>query len=214
MQPKDKNDSVQLSSRYLQYTYAKRHFRGTPRPEIFPIGSTNEIHSRPSEVKEEVDNATMTARQYASWNGNFLKEITQNQSQDCRVYDPSGISSTLAGEAGGVGAKTGLYAIPVLTPDRLEKRQNGRRFKDDGDPAFTLTAQDKHGVFDGASIRRLTPTECERLQGFPDNFTKYGIDSKGNEILISDTQRYKVLGNAVTTSVVMEIVKRLLRSFL
>jgi len=35
---------------------------------------------------------------------------------------------------------------PVLTPDREEKRQNGRRFKDDGEPAFTLTAQDRHGV--------------------------------------------------------------------
>jgi DNA (cytosine-5)-methyltransferase 1 len=36
--------------------------------------------------------------------------------------------------------------IPVLTPDRAEKRQNGRRFKDNGEEAFTLTAQDKHGV--------------------------------------------------------------------
>ncbi|XZR29006.1 DNA (cytosine-5-)-methyltransferase, partial [Streptococcus canis] len=37
-------------------------------------------------------------------------------------------------------------AIPVLTPDRLEKRQNGRRFKTDGDPMFTLTSQDRHGI--------------------------------------------------------------------
>ena len=37
-------------------------------------------------------------------------------------------------------------AIPVLTPDRIEKRQNGRRFKDDGDEMFTLTAQDRHGI--------------------------------------------------------------------
>ena len=37
-------------------------------------------------------------------------------------------------------------AIPVLTPDRAEKRQNGRRFKTDGEPMFTLTAQDRHGV--------------------------------------------------------------------
>lgn len=41
-------------------------------------------------------------------------------------------------------------AIPVLTPDRPEKRQNGRRFKDNGEPSFTLTAQDRHGV--GVSI--------------------------------------------------------------
>lgn len=37
-------------------------------------------------------------------------------------------------------------AIPVLTPDRAVKRQNGRRFKEDGDPSFTLTSQDRHGV--------------------------------------------------------------------
>lgn len=37
-------------------------------------------------------------------------------------------------------------AIPVLTPDRIEKRQNGRRFEDDGDEMFTLTAQDRHGI--------------------------------------------------------------------
>lgn len=55
-------------------------------------------------------------------------------------------------------------------------------------------------------IRRLTPTECERLQGFPDNWTKYGIDENGNKINISDTQRYKCLGNAVTTNVIEWIV--------
>lgn len=37
-------------------------------------------------------------------------------------------------------------AIPILTPDRAEKRQNGRRFKEDGEPMFTLTGQDRHGV--------------------------------------------------------------------
>jgi len=50
-------------------------------------------------------------------------------------------------------------------------------------------------------IRRLTPTECERLQGFPDGWTEG----------ISDTQRYKCLGNAVTTNVVCEIARRLLK---
>jgi DNA (cytosine-5)-methyltransferase 1 len=48
-------------------------------------------------------------------------------------------------------------------------------------------------------IRRLTPKECERLQGFPDNWTD----------ILSDTQRYKTLGNAVTTNVIKEIIKRL-----
>lgn len=102
-------------------------------------------------------------------------------------------------------------AIPVLTPDRPEKRQNGRRFKEDGEPAFTLTAQDKHGIFNGSTIRRLTPTECERLQGFPDSWTKYGIDTKGGKVEISDSQRYKCLGNAISVPVPEEIFRRLKR---
>ena len=65
--------------------------------------------------------------------------------------------------------------------------------------SFTLTGQDKHGVFNGVQIRRLTPTECERLQGFPDGWTEG----------ISDTQRYKCLGNAVTTNVITAIGARL-----
>ena len=51
-------------------------------------------------------------------------------------------------------------------------------------------------------IRRLTPRECERLQAFPDDWTRFGAD--GEEI--SDTQRYKCLGNAVTTTVVTHII--------
>ena len=91
---------------------------------------------------------------------------------------------------------------PVLTPDRENKRQNGRRMKNNDEPMFTLTAQDKHGVYDGMTVRKLTPVECERLQGFPDNWTKYGKDDE----LISDTQRYKCCGNAVTTNVITAIV--------
>ena len=52
----------------------------------------------------------------------------------------------------------------------------------------------------GAKIRRLTPTECERLQGFPDNWTKG----------ISDTQRYKCLGNAVTVNVIKAIMNKIM----
>jgi len=188
------------------------NFRGTPRPKVFPFGRND----------EQVTNKS-----------NSIKQIIPG-GQGLRVYDPSGVSTTLASNAGGTGAKTGLYAIaidhgelktkeiattldanywkgldnhqartgiavPVLTPDRLNKRQNGRRFKEDGDVSFTLTSQDKHGIYNGTRIRRLTPVECERLQGFPDGWTEG----------ISDTQRYKCLGNAVTVNVVYEVAKRL-----
>ena len=60
------------------------------------------------------------------------------------------------------------------------------------------------GEGEGVKIRRLTPTECERLQGFPDRWTEEGMEGK-----ISDTQRYKCLGNAVTTNVITAIMERL-----
>lgn len=98
---------------------------------------------------------------------------------------------------------------PVLTPDRLEKRQNGRRFKDNDEEAFTLTAQDRHGVALGEKpryrIRKLTPRECFRLQGFPDaEFDK--LTANG----ISNSQLYKQAGNAVTVNVIDAIGKRLI----
>ena len=215
-----------------------------------------------------------------------LNEITQGLSMAYRVYNPDGISKTLAAVGGGAGAKTGLYAVKVLkpygstggtcglsiienetgvaapcaardykgisrnngnavvcmsirgqklqkqidiaptidtgcrdnltrkqtccavlTPDRTEKRQNGRRMKEPGEPSFTLTAQDRHGVAllsENIRIRRLTPRECWRLQGFPDEYF-----DKAKAAGISDTQLYKQAGNGVTVNVARAIGERL-----
>ena len=74
--------------------------------------------------------------------------------------------------------------------------------------AQTLDTQCNQGVIEKTNIRRLTQIECERLQGFPDDWTKYGIyDGKVKEI--PKTQRYKLMGNAVTTKVVAEIFRRI-----
>jgi len=97
------------------------------------------------------------------------------------------------------GCQQGV-CIPVLTPDRLEKRQNGRRFKEDGDPSFTITTQDKHGIYDGYKIRRLTPRECFRLQDFPDTF---------DFSVVSDSQAYKQAGNSITVRVLEKIIEKL-----
>lgn len=79
--------------------------------------------------------------------------------------------------------------------------------------ASTLTGGGKSGglhsdmtVIEG--VRRLTEIECERLQGFPDNWTQYG-NYNGRKRSISKTQRYKLIGNAVTVDIVELIAKRL-----
>jgi DNA (cytosine-5)-methyltransferase 1 len=107
-------------------------------------------------------------------------------------------------------AQTAVMEVrPVLTPDREEKRQNGRRFKADGENSVTLTAQDKHGIAIGTypryRIRKLTPLECWRLQGFSDE-----AHDTVKLVGISDSQRYKQAGNAVTVNVINAIGKRLI----
>lgn len=69
---------------------------------------------------------------------------TRSNPNPGRTYSIEGIAPCLSTMAG--GNLEPQIAIPVLTPDRAEKRQNGRRFKENGEPMFTLTAQDRHGV--------------------------------------------------------------------
>ena len=120
--------------------------------------------------------------------------------QGNRVYDSKGISPTISAQNGGKTKGSILTCIPVLTPDRPNKRQNGRRFKEDGDPSFTITTQDRHGIFDGYQIRRLTPRECFRLQDFPDSF---------DFSVVSDSQAYKQAGNSITVRVLEKILLNL-----
>ena len=133
-----------------------------------------------------------------------INTVKKGKHQSGNVYGDDGVSPCLTA----VDYKRPVKIVqPVLTPDRENKRQNGRRMKNNDEPMFTLTAQDKHGVYDGMTVRKLTPVECERLQGFPDDWTKYGKDDE----LISDTQRYKCCGNAVTTNVITAIVNEMFK---
>ena len=122
-----------------------------------------------------------------------------------RVVDPEGLAPTVMENHGTV---TATVVRAVLTPNRLEKRQNGRRMKENGEPMFTLTSQDKHGVYleygEDYLIRKLTPREYWRLQGFPDEY----ID-KVKAVNMSDNQMYKQAGNAVTVNVAYAIGKKL-----
>lgn len=230
------------------------HLRGQCTRNIFPIGRESQSISSQSVVK--IGNVN------PSGNG-----------MNGEVYQADGLDPTLTTNKG-EGQK---IAIPVPTPDRAEKRQNGRRFKTDGEPMFTLTAQDRHGVVveneikkfgtiepnfnqsgvvyetdgiaptirayqggglepkiiqrghgynqggehdiaptltsnsyhennhlsDGYRIRKLTPRECWRLQGFPD----WAFD-KAQEVN-SNSQLYKQAGNSVTVNVIEAIAREL-----
>ena len=97
----------------------------------------------------------------------------------------------------------------VIVPTQLGNSKNyGNAIKDDGEDAFTIRSSEPNGIVSKNKIRRLTPLECERLQGFPDNWTEYG-EYEGEVKKVSNTQRYKTCGNAVTVDVVYEVVKQL-----
>lgn len=207
------------------------HLRGSGGRPVFPIrgenGTTNQADSK--------------------------MMIIDDQGRKNKKISPKNIAPTLRAQSHGNEPK---IAIPVLTPDRAKKRQNGRRFKTDREPMFTLTAQDRHGVAvlrpvrtkygkeirkayengeveesrhnmtkleprqdgisntittvqkdnllkDGFRIRKLTPRECWRLQGFPD----WAFD-KAQEVN-SNSQLYKQAGNSVTVNVIKAIAERL-----
>lgn len=209
------------------------HLRGTSRPQVFPIGENTET----SQARVEIIGTTIgegntrigERDQVYGTNGIMgalkaidykqppqILELTHDSSQGYRVYDPQGISTTLASQAGGVGAKTGLYAIKTKRTEESKKirRESMRKGKDwspfqgkeldirEDELMNTITAnwEVNQAVTDGMKVRRLTPTECERLQGFPDGWTEG----------ISDTQRYKCLGNAVTVNVIKAVAEKLL----
>ena len=226
------------------------HLRGRNTTKIFPIEGTDRENSA-------------SLKLFGCING--------RNSQRERVYDSGGLSPTISTVPG--GNTEPKIAIPVLTPDRAEKRQNGRRFKDDGEPMFTLTGQDRHGVaikvkeatkqgyaecrvgvdtvnlsvpgsktrrgrvgkeiantLDTScnqgifvqvseelvvyavwyekyqcyiAIRKLTPKECFRLQGWSDDYFEKA------QFVNSDSQLYKQAGNGVTVSVIKAIAEKL-----
>ena len=193
------------------------HLRGRSTSKVFPIEGTDGKNS-------------VSLKLFGCING--------RNSQRERVYDSGGLSPTISTVPGGnTEPKT---AIPVLTPDRTEKRQNGRRFKEDGEPMFTLTGQDRHGIaieveeatkrLDTScnqgifvkvsdelivyavwyekyqcyiAIRKLTPKECFRLQGWSDDYFEKA------QFVNSDSQLYKQAGNGVTVTVVEAMARKM-----
>lgn len=162
--------------------------------------SSSTIGTTPGSRDRNLISPTIKSRYYKD-GSECLITVIPSESVGQRVYNHDGVSVCLSANGGGQGAKTGLYATPVLTPNRPEKRQNGRRFKNDGDSMFTLIGQDLHGIYDGHKVRRLTPRECFRLMGFPDTFDI----SK-----VSETQAYKQAGNSIVVNVIQELIENIL----
>lgn len=132
------------------------HLRGERGREVFPITRENSgaikriVNGRESHGHSTYDvfgtdgiSPTLKTMQGGNLQPKILVNVNPSGNGiNGNVYDSNALAPTLTTNKG-EGPK---IAIPVLTPDRVEKRQNGRRFKEDGDLMFTLTAQDRHGV--------------------------------------------------------------------
>jgi DNA (cytosine-5)-methyltransferase 1 len=129
----------------------------------------------------------------ATSNDQFLI-IDGTRVNDVRVYE-DGIVPTVISRYGTGGGNVPMV-FPIDDAREIEKHQNGTGIGDENAPAYTLDRQQVPGVVNESVVRRLTPTECERLQGFPDNWTDGQADSN----------RYKQMGNAVAVPVVSWII--------
>lgn len=154
--------------------YTVGHLRRFGRAKILPVTGTDGENSIQQLGHKEAERENPNAYRVYSPNGlspclgtmqgggrepgiaiKIIGEI--NSSQDGLIHDISGISQCQSAGHGNCAK----VAIPVLTPDRVEKRQNGRRFKENGEPMFSLTAQDRHGIgvnISGHNVIGITDT--------------------------------------------------------
>lgn len=158
--------------------YTIGHLRKCGIKQILPITSTN---GKDSNTKINVVGST-----------NPGKKIQQRK----YIYGDDGLMGCLTATD---------YKEPKIVQIG---RKNPSAYREDGEPMFTLTKQDIHGVFiqDGEEyvIRKLTPKECMRLQGVPDEYTDKLIQAG-----ISDSQIYKVAGDGLSVPIAREIGERI-----
>jgi DNA (cytosine-5)-methyltransferase 1 len=105
--------------------------------------------------------------------------------------------------------KSKTPAVAIQAQALKEKQPKSQGFGiDDSGVSYTLTSGDRHAVGTQSAVRRLTPIECERLQGFPDNFTQIPWRNKAAENC-PDGPRYKAMGNSMAVPVMRWIGERI-----
>jgi len=211
--------------------YIVGHLRGRSRPQVFPItkvGPEDNQNNHPKEITKDMsmayrvydtDGVSTTLRAVGGGVG-AKTGLYQIVKRSGKVKADQKNASCLTGGARGDGNHSYTDWIVQDGVMVTEATKKGYAVAEEGDSinlsvpnsktrrgrvgkkvAQTLDTGVHQYTLRSSRIRRLTPTECERLQGFPDGWTEG----------ISDTQRYKCLGNAVTTNVVCEIARRLLK---
>ena len=156
--------------------YTLGHSRRYGPRKIFPLTKNGGLLTEHIETNEGQSQAkyssTLTAKSHTRADGTYINEIRQignfyarpsrQNPQAGRVYDANGISPCLDSARGGNRQPFIVTVEACLTPSRAEKRQNGRRFKTPGEPMFTLTAQDIHGVKNNRSNKKRVHDCAER----------------------------------------------------
>lgn len=186
------------------------NLRGERRPKVFPLAECS------GKNNEQVVSTAIDS--------NYFKGFDKHGQRTGIMIHPEISIGTLRTHKDGEGFREMSDAVAPTIPARAREDGSGQpvvrvplKFLDrnqvnmDGDYSFTVDTANTGGVSVEGNIRRLTPTECERLQAFPDSWTAKGIID-GKEVIVSDSQRYKMCGNAVTTTVIERVIYELLSS--
>ena len=173
--------------------YLIGHLGGRSIPGVFPFGENDKL----LEGKTRKEN-----RKCPSIKTSPARTITSRYSKmgSNDTYIIPKVARTLTGG----GHSGGLHSDMTVIRQLKRGKNKGADLKIC--PTISSNAFQENNLLNG--VRRLTEIECERLQGFPDNWTQYG-DYNGTIKPIAKTQRYKLIGNAVTVDIVTMIAKRL-----
>ena len=173
--------------------YLIGHLAGRSIPGVFPIGENDKLPKGKTRKENRKSTSIKTS---------LARTITARYSKmgSNDTYIVPKVAATLTGG----GHSGGLHSD--MTVIRQLKRGRNKGADLTICPTISSNAFQENNLLNG--VRRLTEIECERLQGFPDNWTQYG-NYNGRIRRISKTQRYKLIGNAVTVDIVELIAKRL-----